>query len=252
MEIIDTHAHLYDAVFDSDIDELMQKMQQVGIKKVLLPCTNINDVEGMIHIKNQYPTVCDIMLGVHPGEIEINYFTQFNQLEKIIKEHAFVGVGEIGLDYKCSHVDKRIQKIFLEYELNLAYQMSLPVSIHCRDAFSDMYNILHNKTLSGVIHCFTGTLEQAKKYIDLGFYLGIGGIVTFQNSRLKDILKYVSIKNLVLETDSPFLAPVPYRGQRNDPTKLINVIKILSEIYHITCDEVAQITTNNAMKIFRL
>ena len=132
--------------------------------------------------------------------------------------------------------------------------MSLPVSIHCREAFEDMYNILkhYKNSISGVIHCFTGTVEQAQKYIGLGFYLGIGGVVTFKNSILKHVLKHVSIENIVLETDSPFLTPVPYRGQRNDPTKLINVIQALSEVYNISPSDVAQNTTNNAVKIFRL
>ena len=254
MEIIDTHAHLYESIFDEDIDELFNKFQQVGIKKVLLPCTNIFDVERMIHIKNRYPDVCDIMLGVHPEEIEVDYFAQLCHLEKIIKEQPFVGVGEIGLDYKCSNVAHDIQKYFFEYELTISQQMSLPVSIHCREAFEDMYNILkhYKNSISGVIHCFTGTVEQAQKYIGLGFYLGIGGVVTFKNSILKHVLKHVSIENIVLETDSPFLTPVPYRGQRNDPTKLINVIQALSEVYNISPSDVAQNTTNNAVKIFRL
>ena len=254
MEIIDTHAHLYEEIFHKDLDELIRKMQQCGIKKVLLPCTTIADVEKMHNIKNKYPALFDIMLGIHPEEIEIDYFTQLSQLEKIIKEHSFVGIGEIGLDYKCSRIDRSIQKKFFEHELNLAKQMSLPVSIHCREAFDDMYNILktYKKSLSGVIHCFTGTVEEAQKYIDLGFYLGIGGIITFKNSNLKDILKYIPIENIVLETDSPFLSPSPCRGQRNDPTKLINIIKVLSKIYNINVVDITRITTSNAIKIFHL
>ena len=255
VEFIDTHAHLQDSAFDKDIDEVVKKIREANVIKVLLPNTDENGIEKMIHLTQKYPDLFKMMLGIHPQEIAEDYKRQSNLIENYLQKYKFIGIGEIGLDYHVSEVDHEIQKKFFIEELNMAKEKHLPVSIHSRDSAEDMYKILkeeQNGDLKGVIHCFYDDLENAKKLIDLGFYLGIGGFVTFKNAKLRDILKYISVKNIVLETDSPFLAPTPYRGYRNDPSFIKYIAEVIAEVYETTIEETYKVFIENTGKIFDL
>ena len=258
MSIIDTHAHLYDKNVYKNQLELVDKLKKSGIINVLLPGTVLEDD---IDIKNTVETFKDFyypMLGIHPdyitNDIDV-YRNNINYIEKKLSDYQYIAIGEVGLDYYGEKDNIESQKKFINDILDISINSKLPVSIHCREAFNDMYNILKlkvNRGLRGVIHCFTGNIDEAKKYIDLGFYLGIGGIVTFKNSKLKDVIKEIGLNNIVLETDSPYLSPEPLRGTVNDSSNLNLVVKKLSEILELNTEDIENITTQNAKNVFNL
>ena len=256
MSIIDTHAHLYEKDVYKDITDLVNKLKNNNIINVLLPGTVLEDD---VDIKNTVENFKDFfypMLGIHPdyitNDIDI-YNKNIKEIEKKLENYKYIAIGEVGLDYYGEKNNIESQNKFINDILDIAINSKLPVSIHCREAFEDMFNILKlkvNKGLKGVIHCFTGNIDEAKKYIDLGFYLGIGGIVTFKNSKLKDVIKEIGINNIVLETDSPYLSPEPLRGTVNDSSNLNYVVKKLAEILNFTENNIEDITTKNAKTVF--
>jgi TatD DNase family protein len=254
-QFIDTHAHLQEDVFDDDIDEVIKKIKQANVIKVLMPNTDEKNIDKMISIKQKYTDLLEMMIGIHPENIDINYKRQIKLIEKYLSKYKFIGIGEIGLDYKVSTIDHDIQKKFFIEELNIAKELNLPVSIHSRDSSEDMYKILkqeQNGNLKGVIHCFYDDLNTAKKLIDLGFYLGIGGFVTFKNPKLRDILKNIEPTNLVLETDSPYLTPTPYRGYRNDPSLIKYIATTVADVYIMNYEIICNIFVENSKKIFNI
>ena len=253
MAIIDTHAHIYDRSVYKDIDSLLNDLNKFGVNKVLLPSTTLADdeyIKGLVSVNSElfYP-----MVGIHPDYIDCYYKEKVKLVEKCLSNYNYVAIGEVGLDYYNNSTNRDEQRCFFDLILDVAISANLPVSIHCRDAFDDTYKILKSKrNLKGVIHCFTGSLTEAEKYIDIGFYLGIGGILTFRNSKLRDVLSKISLKHLVLETDSPFLSPEPVRGSVNTPCNLIYVIECLSKVYNVEKNVIEERTSENARNIFKI
>ena len=255
MKIIDTHTHLYLKEFDKDFDEVMSKSIEIGIDKFLFPSIHSKYNERMINSFKKNKSLFKIMAGLHPSYVTEKNDNEIDLVLKNLSNYDCVAVGEIGIDLYWEKKFLNEQKIVFEKQIQIALDFNLPIVIHCRDAFNHIYQILikySNKDLQGVFHCFTGNEEQARKIIDLNFKLGIGGVVTFKNGGLDKFLKKIDLKNIVLETDSPYLAPTPYRGKRNESSYLVHIIDKLSDIYNIESDEIASITTNNAVELFNL
>ena len=255
MQIIDTHAHIHDDIFHNDIEAVINSCLCSHVTKILLPTTNNSDIIHAISFKKQYTTLCDVMCGIHPNNVTSDILTQQKLLEQYIANYDFIAIGEVGLDFYKSTTEKELQIKMFKVCLSIANNLSLPVSIHSRNAFEDTYSILkHHQhgNLTGVIHCFSGTKEEAKKYIDLGFVLGIGGIITFKNSNLCNEIKTIPLKNIVLETDSPYLSPHPHRGERNTPANITFIIEKLSEIYNLPTNDIITSTTLTSKNIFKL
>ena len=255
MKLIDTHTHLYLKEFDNDLDLVIKKSTDIGIKKFIFPSIHSKYNERMINTYDKNRSIFYIMAGLHPAYVTNNNDHEIDLVIKNLNSYDCVAVGEIGIDlyWKKKFLDQ--QKLVFEKQIELALEYNLPIVIHCREAFDHIYNILkkysqHN--LSGVFHCFTGNEEQANKVCDINFKLGIGGVVTFKNGGLDKFLNKIDLKNIVLETDSPYLAPAPCRGKRNDSSYLIHIVDKLSEIYGVENHEIASVTTNNAKEIFNL
>ena len=255
MKLIDTHTHLYLKEFDVDLHQVVNKSKEIGIKKFLFPSIHSKYNERMIDTYNKDRSIFNIMAGLHPAYVSNNNDKEIDLVIKNLENYDCVAVGEIGIDLYWETKFLNQQKFVFEKQIELALEYNLPIVIHCREAFDHIYQILlkfSNKNLQGVFHCFSGTEEEARKIIDLNFKLGIGGVVTFKNGGLDKFLNKIDLKNIILETDSPYLAPTPYRGKRNDSSYLIYVVDKLSEIYCIKNDEIALVTTNNALELFNL
>lgn len=255
MELIDTHTHLYLKEFDSDIDQVVNKSKELGINKFIFPSIHSKYNKRMIDTYNKDRSIFDIMAGLHPAYVSNNNDKEIDLVVENLKKYDCVAVGEIGIDLYWEEKFLEQQKIIFKKQIELALQYNLPIVIHCREAFDHIYRILkkyskHN--LKGVFHCFTGNEEQARKIIDLNFKLGVGGIVTFKNGGLDKFLNKIDLKNIVLETDSPYLAPTPHRGKRNNSSYLIYIVDKMSEIYGVENHEIATVTTNNAKELFNL
>tara|TARA_B110000116_G_scaffold266402_1_gene277078 strand:- start:654 stop:1289 length:636 start_codon:yes stop_codon:yes gene_type:complete len=210
----------------------------------------------MLELKNSFPENIFLMSGLHPCHVKENYKEELEHVDNLLQSNqTYFAIGEIGIDlyWKKNFLDN--QKQAFEYQINLAKKYSLPIVIHCRDAFDEVFEILesnYSDNLTGIFHCFSGTLEQAKRIIDLNMKLGIGGVVTFKNGMIDQFLNQIPLNNIVLETDSPYLAPSPYRGKRNESSYIIQVIKKLSEVYEISSEEISKETTKNAKQIFKI
>jgi len=255
VKIIDTHTHLYLKEFDEDFDKVISKSIEIGVTKFLFPSIHSKYNERMINSLKKNKSLFKILAGLHPAYVTENNDNEIDLVLKNLNDYDCVAVGEIGIDLYWKKNFFNEQKIVFEKQIEIALEYNLPIVIHCREAFEHIYQILlkfSNKNLQGVFHCFTGNEEQARKIIDLNFKLGIGGVVTFKNGGLDKFLKKIDLKNIVLETDSPYLAPTPYRGKRNESSYLVHIIDKLSDIYNIESEEIASITTNNAVELFNL
>ena len=255
MQIIDTHTHLYLKQFKEDIDKVISKAKENGVSKFIFPAIDSSHFENMHKLKNRYPENIYLMTGLHPTDVKENYKEELDFITKTLKNHNYVAIGEIGIDLYWDKSFLKQQQEAFRFQIRLAIKNDLPIVIHCREAFDEIFKILNEencKTLRGVFHCFTGDLDQAKKAISLGFLLGIGGVVTFKNGGIDKFLNQIDLKHIVLETDSPYLAPVPFRGKRNESSYIIYVLEKLSELYKVPKEEVASVTTNNAKKMFSL
>ena len=255
MELIDTHTHLYLKEFDADIDQVINKSKDIGINKFIFPSIHSKYNKRMIDTYNKDRSIFNIMAGLHPAYVSNDNDKEIDLVVENLKNYDCVAVGEIGIDLYWEKKFLDQQKFVFEKQIELALNYNLPIVIHCREAFDHVYQILlkfSNKNLQGVFHCFSGTEEQARKIIDLNFKLGIGGVVTFKNGGLDKFLNKFDLKNIVLETDAPYLAPVPFRGKRNDSSYLIYIVDKLSEIYGFENHEIASVTTNNAVELFNL
>ena len=255
MKIIDTHTHLYLKEFDEDFDEVISKSIEIGVDKFLFPSIHSKYNERMINSLKKNKSLFKIMAGLHPAYVTEKNDNEIDLVLKNLNDYDCVAVGEIGIDLYWEKKFFNEQKIVFEKQIEIALDYNLPIVIHCREAFEHIYQILikySQYNLRGVFHCFTGNEEQANKICDLNFKLGIGGVVTFKNGGLDKFLKKIDLKNIVLETDSPYLAPTPYRGKRNESSYLVHIIDKLSDIYNIESDEIALITTNNAVELFKL
>jgi len=254
---IDTHTHLYAEEFKDDQKEVVEKAIKSGIEKLLLPNIDVESIEGMRQLVEQYPNNCYAMMGLHPGYVKEDWEAQLKTIEENLFAHPekYIAVGEIGMDLYWDKTFQEQQALVFRKQVDWAKALKLPIVIHARDAFDEIFEILDMENcdkLRGVFHCFTGTLEQANRAIDLGFVLGIGGVVTFKNGGIDKFLNLIDLKHIVLETDAPYLAPVPFRGNRNESSYIIHVIEKLSEIYGLSKEEIVDITTKNAEKVFTL
>ena len=247
--LVDTHCHLS---LTDDIDGILMDAKQNNVLKLIISGCDKKSIRDGLEIIYRYPEIY-MTVGFHPDEVDTLTDKDIDDLDKlIITNKKIVGIGEIGLDYYHNDMNKERQKEYFIKQLELAEKHDLPVVIHSRESIQDIYDILKEHKVRGVIHCFSGSLEMAKLFIDIGFYLGIGGVLTFKNSKLKDVVKELSLNNLVLETDSPYLAPEPYRGHTNYPQNIKIVAQALRKIKDVTLDEVTTKTTDNVNKIYNL
>ena len=255
MNIIDTHTHLYLNQFNEDIDLVINRSKEIGVKKFIFPAIDSSHFDSMHSLKNKYPDNIYLMSGLHPTDVKEDYKDELDFIVDSLKTYDFVAIGEIGIDLYWDKSFLKQQQEAFKFQIRLAIEHDLPIVIHCREAFDEIFEILDKENcnkLRGVFHCFTGTLEQAKRAIDLDFVLGIGGVVTFKNGGIDKFLNQIDLKHIVLETDSPYLAPVPFRGKRNESSYIVHVIEKLSEIYGLSKEEIAHVTTKNAEKVFAL
>jgi TatD DNase family protein len=255
MELIDTHAHLYVEQFESDLVETIARAKDEHVVKVVLPNIDGDTSQKLIDLYQSDKDFFSPMMGLHPCAIDENYKKVLDQIEVHFLRQDFVSVGEIGLDYYWDTSKKKEQQDAFITQLRWGKERKLPVAIHCRDSFDDVLDILEQEqdgSLQGVLHCFTGNSEQAQRLIDLGFYLGIGGVLTFKNSGLGNVLKNIDLKHMVLETDAPYLSPVPFRGKRNESSYLIYIAEKLTELKECKIEELALITTQNARDLFSI
>ena len=255
MNIIDTHTHLYVKQFKEDIDIVIQRSIDKGINKFIFPAIDSSHFNDMHNLKDKYPDNIYLMSGLHPTDVKEDFKDELEFVVNSLKTHDYVAIGEIGIDLYWDKTYLNEQQEAFRFQIRLAIKNDLPIVIHCRDAFNEIFEILDKENcpkLRGVFHCFTGTLEQAKRAIDLGFVLGVGGVVTFKNGGIDKFLNQIDLKHIVLETDSPYLAPVPFRGKRNESSYIVYVIDKLSEIYGLSKEEIASVTTKNAKKVFAL
>ena len=257
MKFIDTHSHLYSEQFDNDRTTAINEAIALGIDTILLPNISSKYTKNLLKLCNQFPKNCFPMIGLHPCDVsEENFDSEMQHVEIELAKNKYIAVGEIGLDLYWDKTKLEVQKRAFIHQIKLAKQYQIPIAIHVRDAFDEAIDIVesHNdNTLRGVFHCFTGSIVQAKRVIDLkDFYLGIGGVITFKNSGLDQTIKEISLKNLILETDSPYLAPVPFRGKRNESKYLTKIAEKIAEIKNMTIKEIAEITTTNAKKLFHI
>ncbi len=255
MNFIDTHTHLYLKDFDVDIDEEIRKSISLGISEFYLPSIDSSYTNRMLDLKNKYPNEIKLMIGLHPTHIGADYKIEIDHVKKMLGEVEFSAVGEIGIDLYWNKKNVKNQiNIFIQ-QIEIALSNKLPIVVHCRDAFDEVYKVLLNfkkDNLSGIFHCFTGTNEEAKKIIDLNFKLGVGGVVTFKNGGIDKFLNQIPLASIVLETDAPYLAPHPHRGRRNKSSYLVIIAEKIARIYNLPIEKIAQQTTKNARSVFKI
>ena len=255
MQIIDTHTHLYLNQFKDDVDLVIERAKNAGIDKFIFPAIDSSHFKDMHELRNRYPENIYLMSGLHPVSVKDNYKEELNLVLKSLETHNYVGIGEIGIDLYWDKTFLKQQQEAFEFQIRLAIYNNLPIVIHCRDGFDEIFEILDAEKCSkmrGIFHCFTGTLVQANRAINLGFNLGIGGVVTFKNGGIDKFLNKIDIKNIVLETDAPYLSPVPHRGKRNESFYVTYILKKISELYALNEQEIAKITSKNALEIFNI
>ena len=256
MHLIDTHTHLFAKQFDNDRSEVIQRALVKGVKQMLLPNINLSSIQPMLNLCAEFPNNCFPMIGLHPCDIKKNYLEELVIIEEWLQKEKFVAVGEIGIDLHWDKNTLSIQEDAFRKQVELAKKYKLPIAIHVRDSFDEVLGIideLNDDNLSGVFHCFTGNEAQANHIINYGgFKLGIGGVVTFKNSNLDKTLSTISIEYLILETDSPYLAPAPLRGKRNESSYVVLIAEKLAEIYGKSLEEIAFITTKNTKELFKI
>ncbi|HBX49910.1 MAG: hydrolase TatD [Bacteroidetes bacterium RIFOXYA12_FULL_35_11] len=252
--MIDTHSHIYLEEFDSDREEMLLRTKNAGVEKIYLPNIDSNSIERMKALHAQHPDICPMMMGLHPGSVKENFKEELAIIEKELETPSqYCAIGEIGLDTYWDKTFIEQQKIVFTHQIELALALKLPIVIHVRNAFNETFEVLKQFTGNlpkGIFHCYSGNEEIAKKVILMGFKLGIGGVVTFNNSGLQKVVQACKTKDLVLETDAPFLAPSPYRGKRNEPAYLPFIAKKIAELQNISEKEVWGITTDAAEEIF--
>ena len=255
MPLIDTHTHIYDSAFDADRAEVVQRAIDAGVGMMLMPNVDASTIQPMLETHERFPDCTRVMMGLQPEEVKGDYKQALALMEKELERNIYIGVGEIGLDFYWDATFEKEQLDAFETQLEWAKQQHLPLSIHCRNAFSFMVRVLEKKQdggLQGVMHCFTGTEEEARAYLDLGFHLGLGGVTTYKNCAVKDYLRNIPLDRIVLETDAPYLSPVPHRGQRNEPAFMVDTARRIAEIYQMTLEEFAEITINNTKMLFKI
>jgi len=251
--LTDTHTHLYSDHFNEELSLVMQRAFDSGVKRLFIPAIDSTTTEAMYSLEKQYPDNVFLMMGLHPTSVKSNFEQELEHVKREFSNRHFFAVGEIGIDLYWDKSNLENQKKAFKIQIQLAKKYKLPIVIHCRDAFDEIFKILESENdddLFGIFHCFTGTEEQANKAISFNMKLGIGGVVTFKNGKIDTFLNKIDIKNIVLETDSPYLSPAPYRGKRNESSYLPLICKKLAEIYQLSEEEISLITTQNSKDVF--
>lgn len=253
MIITDTHTHLYSEAFDDDRNQMIERALLRQVSRFFIPAIDSSYTMSMLKLERAYPEHVFLMMGLHPTSVKENYKDELQHVEDLLATRSFYAIGEIGIDLYWDTSNIALQQEAFRYQIQLAKHYNLPIVIHCRDAFDEIFEILdelNDEKLFGIFHCFTGTLEQAQKIISYDMKLGIGGVVTFKNGKIDQFLNKIDLKHIVLETDSPYLAPKPYRGKRNESSYIIKVIEKLASIYKVSEEKIAEITTENSKVIF--
>ncbi len=254
MKLIDTHTHLYLEQFDNDIDEVIKRALENKVEQFFLPNIDSTTIAPMMDLVSKYPDNCFPTVGLHATSVKENFKEELKIVEQQLENNKFYAIGEIGIDLYWDKTFLQQQEEAFEYQIELAKKHDLPIIIHARKSFNQIFNIidkLNDDKLTGIFHCFGGSFEQANKIIDYkGFKLGIGGVLTFKNSKLGEVLKNVDLEHIVLETDAPFLAPSPFRGKRNESSYILNIAEKLAEIKNISLKKIAEITSKNAENLF--
>ncbi len=253
MKFIDTHCHLYAKEFEADIEEVIKRAVANGVGKFYLPAIDISTLKGMLELERKFPGKCIAMNGLHPCSVKEDYKKELQVIETLLRERRFVAMGEIGLDFYWDKTFEQNQYDAFHTQIEWALQYDIPIVIHSRESMRETINMVRehqNGKLKGIFHCFSGSQESAKEIIELGFYLGIGGVLTYKKSTLPEALKDIDLEFLVLETDAPYLSPMPFRGKRNESSYLVHIAQKLAEVKNVGLEQVAEITTANAQKIF--
>jgi len=254
MKLIDSHCHLFLPEFNTDRDEVIQRGIKSKVEKFVLPNVDSSTITDLLDLVFSYPSYCFPLLGLHPSSVEEDYNSDLEKLKTYLERNKFYGIGEIGLDFYWDRTFEKEQILAFRTQLEWAAELNLPAIIHIRESFDETFEVIEElgrNELTGIFHCFTGTLEQAKRAIDLGFYLGLGGILTFKNAGLDKVVREIPLEHLVLETDSPYLAPAPRRGKRNEPAFLPYIANKLAEIKDLDVHKIAEQTSLNAARIFK-
>ncbi len=256
MEFIDSHAHIYLPEFENDLEEVIRVSRETGISRIFMPNVDTETIEAMLDVESRYPGYCMPMMGLHPCSVTGEYKNALDVIYDWLQKRPFAAIGEIGLDlyWDKSHYKEQLE--VFNTQLGWAAELGLPVVLHCRETMQDTLEIIEKRAgdirLRGVFHCFTGTEEEAGRVVDAGFYLGIGGVATFKNGGLEGILQGTSLGRLLLETDSPYLSPAPFRGKRNDPSKLPLIASKIAHVKDCSVEEVAEVCTGNTLNLFNL
>ena len=253
MKLIDTHAHIYDEKFKGEINEIIDRAKEAGIEKIYMPNIDSTTIDDMLELEHKFPDYCVPMMGLHPCSVNKSFEKELYIVEDWFSKRDFVAVGEIGTDLYWDKSFFNEQKEAFKIQSELAIKKDIPIIIHCRESIPETIELvssLKNNNYRGIFHCFSGNLEQANQITEMDFYLGLGGVVTFKNGGLEEVIANADFDKIVLETDSPYLAPVPYRGKRNEPSFVANVAKKIAEVKNINEIEVGEVTSKNALKIF--
>ncbi|MEN8788525.1 MAG: TatD family hydrolase [Flavobacteriaceae bacterium] len=253
MMLTDTHTHLYVEAFDEDRDQVIQNAINAGITRFFVPAIDSSYTDAMLALEQRFSSQVFLMMGLHPTSVRKDFQKELEHVEAMLGSHKFYAVGEIGIDLYWDRTFFEQQRKAFAYQIQLAQKNNLPIVIHCRDSFDEIIEVLDEvatDSLRGIFHCFTGTLEQAQTAIAHNMKLGIGGVVTFKNGKIDTFLNQIDLRHLVLETDAPYLAPVPYRGKRNESAYLKLVVDKLCDIYQTNPEEIARITTENSKEVF--
>ena len=253
MILTDTHTHLYSEEFEQDRNEMMQRALEKGVTRLFVPSIDSSYTQKMYDLEQQFPENVFLMMGLHPCYVKENYLEELEHVETELAKRKFAAIGEIGIDLYWDKTHLKEQQHAFLHQIQLAKKYKLPINIHCREAFNEIFEILEQEKsneLFGIFHCFTGNYNQALQAIDCGMKLGIGGVATFKNGKIDQFLNEISLEHIVLETDAPYLAPVPYRGKRNESSYVALVAEKLASIYNRPVEEIAAITTKNSQDVF--
>lgn len=253
--LIDTHSHIYTEDFSDDIADVVERAYENGVRKIVLPNIDSSSVKRMLDLVEQYPQICYPLMGLHPTSVNEDYEEELQLVEFWLQKEKFYGIGEVGIDLYWDKTFVAEQTDAFRRQVQLAFKYDLPLVIHFRESFDEVMAVLREEMkpgLCGVFHSFSGTAEQAAQVVGLGFFLGVNGVVTFKNSGMDEVIAQIDPKHLILETDSPYLTPVPFRGRRNESSYLIYVARKVAELHGITVQELAKISTQNAEKLFRI
>lgn len=251
--ITDTHTHLYSEAFDDDRNQMIARAKKIGISRFFIPAIDSSYTQRMLTLEKENPKDVFLMMGLHPTSVKVNYKEELAHVKHWIDKRNFYAIGEIGIDLYWDKSFLTQQQEVFKTQIQWAKEKNLPIVIHCREAFNEIFEVLEtekDEKLRGIFHCFTGTIEDAHKALSYNMKLGIGGVVTFKNGKIDKFLEQIDLKHIVLETDAPYLAPTPYRGKRNESAYISKVIDKLVDIYNLSFDDIANITTQNSKEVF--